>query len=96
MFFPAEGYKGNETKRYNADLRSKQAGLDWEQARSMLAEGHQRLVGFIDERSDADPYGGPMAPAKNHWTTGRWAEASGPSHYRSAAKYIRGWLRSMS
>jgi len=30
-----------------------------------------------------------MQGANNDWTTGRWAEAAGPSHYRSAAKFIR-------
>jgi hypothetical protein len=28
VFFPAEGYKWNDLKRYNADLRMKQSNLD--------------------------------------------------------------------
>ena len=93
IFFPAEGYKWNDLKRYNADLREAQAGLGWDDARSMLDEAHDQLVRFIEGRSDDELYGGPMAGAKNQWTPGRWAEAAGPSHYRSAAKYIRARLR---
>jgi len=89
VHFPAEGYKWNELKRYNADLRSRQADLSWDEARRMLADRHHALLAFIREHSDAELYGGPMAGAKNDWVAGRWAEAAGPSHYRSAAKYIR-------
>lgn len=96
VHFPAEGYKWSELKRYNADLRAKQAELGWEQARSNLADGHRALTGLIEELSDVELYGGPMKGAKNDWTTGRWAEAAGPSHYRSAAKYIRARLKSLA
>jgi hypothetical protein len=34
-----------------------------------------------------------MKGGGNKWTTGRWAEASGASHYRSAAKYVRACLK---
>ncbi|MEE9414896.1 MAG: ClbS/DfsB family four-helix bundle protein [Acidimicrobiales bacterium] len=93
VFFPAEGYKWNDLKRYNADLRRAQAGLGWEPTKALLVEANDRLMHFITESCDADLYGGPMIGAKNDWTPGRWAEAAGPSHYRSAAKYIRGRLR---
>ena len=94
LFFPAEGYKWNDLKRYNADLRKQQADLNWDQAFSALKVSNRRLVEFIENRSEAELYGGPMAGANNNWTTGRWAEAAGPSHFRSAAKYIRARLRS--
>ncbi|WP_299150883.1 ClbS/DfsB family four-helix bundle protein [uncultured Tateyamaria sp.] len=29
VFFPAEGYKQNDLKRYNTDLRKTQQQLDW-------------------------------------------------------------------
>ncbi len=93
VFFPAEGYRWNDLKRYNADLRQRQAQLGWTEARSQLEEAHGKLVEFIEARSDAELYGGPMVGANNHWTPGRWAEAAGPSHYRSATKYIRARLR---
>ena len=95
VFFPAAGYKWNELKRYNADLRARQGGLGWDQTRNMLREAHGALVQFLEALSDEDLYGGPMKGARNDWTPGRWAEAAGPSHYRSAAKYIRSRLKAM-
>lgn len=93
VFFPAEGYKWNELKRYNADVRASQAGMGWEDSRSSLRGSYSELVGFIEQASEADLYGGPMAGARNEWTPGRWAEAAGASHFRSAGKYLRARLR---
>ena len=89
VFFPARGYKWNQLKTYNADLRAKQASLGWNDARHLLEDNHARLVTLMESCSDQELYGGPMKGANNDWTPGRWAEASGPSHYRSAAKYLR-------
>ncbi|WP_298813594.1 ClbS/DfsB family four-helix bundle protein [uncultured Roseibium sp.] len=93
VFFPAKGYKWNETKRYNADLRQQQTGLTWDAARSMLESNHAELLALIESLSEEELYGGPMKGANNNWTAGRWAEAAGPSHYRSAAKYLRQRMR---
>ncbi|MGB3686625.1 MAG: ClbS/DfsB family four-helix bundle protein [Ornithinimicrobium sp.] len=93
VFFPAQGYTWNELKRYNADLRQRQANLGWEEARSSLRHAYSELIEFIVAMSEADLYGGPMKGAKNAWTPGRWAEAAGPSHFRSASKYVRARLR---
>jgi|GEM_PF-177061 len=89
VFFPAKGYKWNDLKRYNSDLRQRQSGLSWRSACSLLETNHAELVALIERLSDDELYGGPMKGAQNAWTTGRWAEAAGPSHYRSAAKYLR-------
>ncbi len=94
MFFPAEGYKWNDLKRYNADLRQRQNDLDWDGAKSALASGYADLIAFITSKSEAELYGGPMKGANNKWTPGRWAEAAGPSHFRSAAKFVRAEIRS--
>lgn len=91
--FPAPGYKWNQLKAYNAQLRVDQAGLGWDDARSMLADRHAALLAVIDGLDETALYGEPMKGANNDWTTGRWAEAAGASHYRSAAKYIRARLR---
>lgn len=93
VYFPAEGYKWTDLKRYNADLRNTQADLSWDDVKAMLHDSHTQLVSFIDAHSNADLYGGPMKGANNAWTTGRWAEAAGASHYRSAAKYMRAAMR---
>jgi len=90
---PAKGYKWNQLKEYNAKLRDSQKGLGWDSALKMLASSHVDLLDFIEMRSDEDLYGGPMPGGGSKWTTGRWAEASGASHYRSAAKFVRACLR---
>ena len=96
VFFPAEGYKWNDLNRYNAALRKKQVHLDWVAACALLQSRHDQLIQFLSDHSDQDLYNGPMQGANNTWTPGRWAEASGPSHYRSAAKFIRAVLRDQS
>ncbi len=96
VFFPAKGYKWNDLKRYNADLRAKQKHMDWAQARKMLRACHAKLTRFLAAKSDDALYGGPMKGANNNWTPGRWAEAAGPSHYRSATKYIRTRLKELT
>lgn len=94
--FPAKGYKWNELRRYNADLRARQADLDWRGARDMLVDRHDRFFALLETLSEDALYAGPMKGAYNPWTTGRWAEASGPSHFRSAAKTIRQRLKHIS
>ncbi len=58
VHFPAEGYKWNELKRYNGDLRAQQADLGWSEARAGLAQAHLELTNFIATTNDADLYGG--------------------------------------
>jgi hypothetical protein len=96
VFFPAEGYKWNDLKRYNSDLRNEQADVGWEEACKRLKAANKRLISFVEGASESELYGGPMAGANNKWTPGRWAEAAGPSHYRSAAKYIRARRRAFT
>ncbi|MBY5933792.1 ClbS/DfsB family four-helix bundle protein [Tateyamaria omphalii] len=93
VFFPAEGYKWNDLKRYNADLRARQADLDWPGAVALLRNNHKRLRAFIETRSEAELYDGPLKGSNNKWRLGRWVEATGPSHYRSASKFIRKAVR---
>jgi len=93
VHFPAKGYKWNELKRYNAELRAEQIDLGWAEAREGLELATGRLTEFLNKKSETELYGGPMKGARNDWTAGRWAEAAGPSHFRSAAKYIRARLK---
>ncbi|MEO0903339.1 MAG: ClbS/DfsB family four-helix bundle protein, partial [Pseudomonadota bacterium] len=44
VFFPAEGYKWNDLKRYNADLRERQAQFGWNDVRAMLQTAHHDLL----------------------------------------------------
>lgn len=95
VYFPAKGYKWNQLKAYNTDLRQRQQGLGWAMAKEELKSAHDQLLAFINNQTDRELYDGPMKGAYNDWTLGRWAEAAGPSHYRSAAKYVRARLRSI-
>lgn len=95
VHFPAEGYKWNELRRYNAELRQKQARLSWGEAVTALDQAEEKLNALIQSCSDTELYGDPMKGAHNNWTVGRWAEAAGPSHFRSAAKYVRSRLKSI-
>lgn len=94
VYFPAEGYKWNDLKRYNSDLRKRQTDLDWPMAVAMLETNYGKLTNFIQACSEDDLYGGPMKGANNAWTPGRWAEAAGPSHFRSASKFLRSTIKS--
>lgn len=91
---PDHGVKWNQLKPYIAGLRDRYADLDWQAAKTRLAAGHARLLAYVSGQGDAALYGGPM-PGGTGWTVGRYAEAAGPSHYRSAAKFIRACLRSL-
>lgn len=93
VHIPAEGYNWAQLKDYNAALRIHQQGVGWDEARRTLAEAHVALLDFIDRTDEATLYGAPMPGGGNDWTTGRFAEAAGPSHYRSARKWVRACLR---
>ncbi|QTD54913.1 ClbS/DfsB family four-helix bundle protein [Parasphingorhabdus cellanae] len=95
VYFPAKGYKWNDLKRYNAELRKKQADISWDEAVLALKKSYEKLLDFIETHSDRDLYDGPMKGANNKWTPGRWAEAAGASHFRSASKYVRVRLREL-
>ena len=95
VFFPAPGYKWNQLKQYNRELRKQQRKIGWIEAIALLDDAHDELSKLINSLKSAELYGTPMKGANNSWTTGRWAEASGSSHYRSANKYIRKRLKSL-
>ena len=93
---PAEGYKWNQLKAYNAAVRQQYAEVGWVEARERLEAAHAALMTFIRDETDDTLYVPHLHPWMNDWTIGRWAEASGGSHYRSASKYIRSVLRGLS
>lgn len=53
VFFPAKGYKWNQLKEYNKNLRAQQANLDWTDVRNQLHTNHKKLVRFIKARPRA-------------------------------------------
>lgn len=96
VYIPAKGYKWNQLTDYNARLRATQKDLTWEDACLALERAHESLLLQLSSMTNEALYGGPMAGANSKWSAGRFAEAAGPSHYRSAAKYIKSRLRALS
>lgn len=86
---PAPGTKWNQLKPYNAKVYEAAAAKSWASLRSDLEAGHADFLAFIDDLEDNVLYAKHIYPWTNDWTLGRWAESSGPSHYRSAAKFVR-------
>lgn len=95
VHMPDAGVGWGDLKTYNAALRDRNAELSHDEARKRLRDGHGALMDLLDRLDDADLYGGPMVGGNGKWTAGRYAEAAGASHYRSAAKFVRGRLRSL-
>jgi hypothetical protein len=91
---PDHGVKWSELKPYNTGLRERHTGpLSWAEVRGRLSARMRDCCEWMEDTDEATMYGGPMPGGNGKWTTGRFAEAAGPSHYRSAAKYVRACLR---
>lgn len=91
---PAKGYKWNQLKVYNSTLYAKGDATPWVELLSDFETACAKLRHFIEAQSDADLYTPGAFAWTGKWTLGRFAEASGPSHFRSANTYIRKALRS--
>mgnify|MGYP001794109405 CR=1 FL=1 len=89
VHMPAQGYKWNDLARLNASIRADQTDLDWTDAVALLEDRKQALVAALT----AVLYAAPMSGGNGRWTLGRYAEAAGPSHFRSAAKVIRARMK---
>jgi len=90
---PAPGVKWNQLKTYNAPIYAAANGRSWSELKAEFDAAVARLRTFIAEGDDNLLYVKGLYPWMNNWTIGRWAEASGPSHFRSANTYIRKVLR---
>lgn len=93
VYVPAKGYKWNQLKAYNAPLYAKGDETPWADLLSEFEAACDKLRRFIEAHDDHDLYTGGAHPWTGKWTLGRFAEASGPSHFRSANTYIRKALR---
>ncbi|MDJ0640565.1 MAG: ClbS/DfsB family four-helix bundle protein [Paracoccaceae bacterium] len=85
---PAPGYKWNQLPTLNDQIFERQRSWSWSDACTALETAHERLTRDIAGSRDAVLYGKTLAPGLN-WTRGRYAEAVGASHYRSAARALR-------
>lgn len=95
VHMPAKGYKWSELARYNAELRRAQAALSWEEAKSYLHDRYTTLITLLEICREDALYVYPMIGGNFKWTTGRYAEAAGASHFRSALKFIRAELQAL-
>ncbi|MEL6435785.1 MAG: ClbS/DfsB family four-helix bundle protein [Pseudomonadota bacterium] len=90
---PAKGYKWNQLKAYNAGLYAEGDRRDWADVKADFDAACNRLRAFIADHNDADLYAPGGHAWTGKWTLGRYAEASGPSHFRSANAYVRKALK---
>lgn len=90
---PAKGYKWNQLKDYNAALYAQGNETSWPGLLSDFNAACDKLRAFIEAHNEADLYAVGAHEWTGKWTLGRYAEASGPSHFRSANAYIRKALR---
>ncbi|WP_299752056.1 ClbS/DfsB family four-helix bundle protein [uncultured Tateyamaria sp.] len=94
VHMPAKGYKWNQLQEYNAPLYAKGNETAWVDLLSEFDTASDKLRRFIEAHDDALLYNRGANLWTGKWTLGRFAEASGPSHFRSANTYIRKALRS--
>lgn len=90
---PAKGYQWNQLKEYNAPLYEKGNETPWKELLSGFETACDKLRDFIETRDDSELYKTGAYSWTGKWTLGRYAEASGPAHFRSANTYIRKALR---
>ncbi len=90
---PAPGYKWNQLKAYNAMVRQASRDTAWAMVRADFDRAHDGFMALVTSLDQSTLYTPKLYPWMNDWTVGRWAEAAGPSNYRSAVKFIRKILR---
>jgi hypothetical protein len=93
VFVPAKGYKWNQLKEYNARLYAEADRKAWDELLSDFDAACSKLRTLIEALDESELYGAGAHSWTGKWTLGRYAEALGPSHFRSAASYIRKTLR---
>ena len=92
---PAPGYKWNQLKDYNEKVRQACRAKTWPDILERFQGRHAELLALLRRLDETELYEPGRHSWTNNWTLGRWAEASGASHYRSANKFIRKTLRDL-
>ncbi|MDP5216676.1 ClbS/DfsB family four-helix bundle protein [Ruegeria sp. 2205SS24-7] len=90
---PAKGYKWNQLKEYNDRLYAMGDATAWDDLLAEFETACKKLRAFIESHENIELYASGVHGWTGKWTLGRYAEASGPSHFRSANTYIRKVLR---
>ena len=90
---PAEGYKWNELRAYNAPIYASGNGRGWADLTTEYDAAIARLRNFVTANDDGELYTVGRYDWTGKWGVGRWIESAGPAHFRSANTYIRKALR---
>jgi len=93
---PAPGYKWNQLKELNAKIWGRDKNKKWEEILHDFEAQSQNLLKFISSQEEEKLYTPKLFNWTNDWTLGRWVEASGSSHFRSANKYLRQILKNLN
>lgn len=94
VHIPAEGYTWAMLTSYNQALYDNGDRMEWDDLMTRFEAEADRLRALIVSLDDDVLYASKRFGWTGKWTLGRWAEASGPSHFRSANINIRKILRS--
>lgn len=90
---PAPGVKWNQLKPYNAPIYAAGNERSLADLRKDFDAQFVRLRKFLEAQDDAELYTPDRYAWTGKWGVGRWAESTGPAHFRSANTYIRKVLR---
>ncbi len=93
---PAPGYKWNQLKELNAKIWERDEKKKWNQICEDFETESQKLIEFIESQDNKTLYTPKLYEWLNKWTLGRWLEASGSSHFRSANKNIKKILKKIN
>ncbi len=89
---PAKGFTWKDTPAMNLKIWDRQKQMSWQDVLQLLVNKHALLLKHIETKSENELYSQPLFPGTK-WTQGRYAEAAGPSHYRSANKFLKKLLK---
>ena len=90
---PAPGYKWNETPRLNADIQRRHAAKSWARVQADFDASYEEILTLARELDKAEL----LDPGHHPWT-GKlplmtYLAANTSSHYRTASKILRRFLR---
>lgn len=93
---PAPGYKWNETPRLNREIQSRHARLSTKRVLAEFHESYAEIFSLARSLSEEEIF----RPGSFAWTGKNplvsYLGANTASHYRTASKILKRWLKSQS
>ena len=90
---PAEGYKWNETPRLNEDIWRRHKRASWRHVREAFDTSYEEILSLARQLDES----ALLTPGTYPWTKKlplmTYLAANTSSHYRTATKLVRRWLR---